>query len=221
MRIVCYFAADPNNSTEYKLADYDKIWPVMQQSVEAQGYTLIHLTSLDDRARCAQTARIDVDPSKIMLSREIAWMRFLEQLPDGEQAALIEPDCVLRKPIPPLADDKDAMLLLRPGKPMPSGFRLATNKALRFYREVVDLYRWATPEKQVMHGDVDSIAKVLGIDRGNAARLPHSWKTVRFEHRNWTDYTSKLWRHAVAWNFKGWSKDVMIDMANGIQPELR
>lgn len=221
MRIACYFAAAPDGAhPECSLADYDTIWPVMQKSVEDQGYELIHLTSLEDMARCRSVFRVDVDPATVMFSREIAWLRFLESLSDGEEAVLIEPDCVMRKPIPSLVIG-DAMLLSRPGRPMPSGFRLATNKAIPFYRAVVDHYTLASPERKVFHGDIDSTAHVLGIDRDCVRRLPLRWREVRFEHRNWLDYTSKLWRHAVAWNFKGTSKHIMLDMADGKMPEMR
>jgi hypothetical protein len=222
MKIACYFAAAKNGAhPECSLEDYDRIWPVMMENVARHGYDLIHLTSLHDKPRARTVARIDVNPETVMLSREIAWLRFLEQLPHGEQAVLIEPDCVLRKPIPPLLAGKDALLLKRPGRPMPSGFRIATRRAIPFYKAVVDLYRWATPQKQTFHGDIDCTAKVLGIDRDCVRYLPSHWKTVHFEHRDWIDYTSKLWKKAVAWNFKGTSKHIMLDMALGIEPALR
>lgn len=221
MKIVCYFADAKGGHQDATLADYDVLWRVMQESVERHGYELIHLTSLHEPARCAHVVRYNVDPETIMFSREVCWLQFLQAQPPGEQVVLVEPDCYLLKQIPPLAPDNDCLLLVRPGRPMPSGFRLATVRATPFYEAVVQHYMTLPHAKKVMHGDVDSIAAVLGVNRDDASNPPRSFGTVDFEHRPWTDYTSKLWRHAVAWNFKGWSKKTMLEMAAGKMPKMR
>lgn len=232
MKICCYFAAAEGVHPNCTIADYDAIWPVMQKSVEAQGYELIHLTSLNEPARCKNVMRVDVDPATVMWSREHAWVAFLKTLEDDEQGVLVEPDCILLKPIPPLRKDADALLLSHRHN-IPPGFRLAKRTSLPFYEAVIEEYAKLPLESRVMHGDViavmnllrkdDPKPRLLTIDNKTQPmfRLPASWNGVRFEHRNWIDYTSKLWRNAVAWNFKGTSKDKMLSIARGKPLPLR
>lgn len=221
MKIVCYFAdadgAHPNCST----SDYDVMWPVMQRSVERHGYELIHLTDLHDKPRCTNTIRYDLDSRLVMFSREIAWLRFLESIDDNEQLVLVEPDAYLLRPIPPLADGKDVMFLHRPHKNIPCGFRLARKSAAPFYRAVVETYAKESDSNKTFHGDVGVHHALLGIGPSGIQSLPDRWRDIRIEHRNWIDYTSKLWKNAVAWNFKGTSKHYMLDLAKGKQPPLR
>lgn len=221
MKVVCYFAAAEGSHPNCSTADYDKMWPVMEASVNRCGYDLIHLTSQDDVARCERTVRVDVDPATVMYSRELAWLQFLEQHAEGQQVVLVEPDCFLLRSIPPLREDCDMMLLLRPGKSLPCGFRLATQGAIPFYREVVRRYSTLPDDQKVFHGDVRVHHEILGLGPLGANNIPRAACGVRIEQRDWTDYTSKLWKKAVAWNFKGTSKHIMLDMAKGKMPEMR
>lgn len=213
MKVVCYFAAAEGVHPHCTVAEYDEIWPVMQASVERQGYELIHLTGREDKARCKTVLRYDIDPAVVMYSREVAWAGFLETLEDGEQAVLVEPDAYLLRPIPPLRDDKDMLLLRRPGKSLPSGFRLAKRSALPFYREVVRVYSGMSDGLKKLHGDVAAQQQVLGVLPRGAGDLPAQWGSVHFEHRFFGEYTSKMLEGAVAWNFKGRSKEQMLKMA--------
>lgn len=220
MRIVCYFAAAEGSHPHCSISDYDKMWPVMQASVERQGYELVHLTGMEDRARCRETFRVDVDPATVMFSREVAWLRFLNSLQDSETAVLIEPDCYLLRQIPDLHPSSDFMLLTRPGRVIPSGFRMARRTAMPFYEAVVDAYAKMPHEKKVFHGDVDAQHELLSVSRSHGIP-PSTWRGLVIERRNWIHYTSKLWRDAVAWNFKGTSKHYMLAMADGVMPEMR
>lgn len=220
MKVACYYAAAEGAHPHCTPSEYDIIWPVMQRSVERHGYELIHLTGQDDPAKCDNVFRTIIRPETVMFSREIAWVDFLRSLDDGEEAVLIEPDAYLNKPIPPLTYG-DMMLLHRPNKSLPSGFRLCTNKALPFYEAVVQNYRSYPYADKVFHGDVKVHHALLGLGKQGAVNIPRSCRGVRIEIRDWLDYTSKRWAKAVAWNFKGTSKTTMLQMAKGIMPELR
>jgi hypothetical protein len=219
VKVVCYFADADGSHPHCSTAEYDRIWPVMQKSVERCGYELIQLTSRKDKPRCANVVRYDIDPATVMFSREVAWLAYLEQA--QEEVVMVEPDCFMLRPVPPLADGKDMLLLQRPGRVLPSGFRLAKASAAPFYRAVVEEYsKWSHDDK-VFHGDCKVHHLLLGIGKGGAIDPPTSWNSVQIEVRNWIDYTSKLWRRAVAWNFKGTSKDKMLAMADGHMPRMR
>lgn len=219
MKVVCYYAAMPGAHPHCEPADYDTIWPLMQKSVEAQGYELTHLTSLKEPAKCDSVYRVDIDPALVMFSREHAWLEYLKQLPEDETAVLVEPDAYLLRPIPELKGDM--MLLERPGKSLPCGFRMATKRAVPFYEAVCRLYSNYDDDDKVFHGDVKVHHKLLKLGARGAYGIPNHWNGVTIERRDWLDYTSKRWAKAVAWNFKGTSKHIMLDMAKGKMPELR
>jgi len=221
MKVVCYYAAVPGAHPHCEPSDYDKLWPVMQESVEKQGYELIHLTGPDEPARCDNVFRTVIRPETVMFSRELAWLDYLRSIDnDDEQIVLVEPDAFLLRPIPPLQHG-DMMLLHRPGKSLPSGFRLCTRKAIPFYEAVVQNYRSYGFADKVFHGDVKVQHALLGLGPRGAVNIPRSCRGVRIEVRDWLDYTSKLWRNAIAWNFKGTSKHIMLEMAKGNMPRLR
>ena len=220
MRVVCYYAAAEGAHPHCAPTDYDRLWPVMQESVERQGYELTHLTTSDEPAKCKNVFRTVIRPETVMFSREVAWLDFLRTLPDGESAVLIEPDAYLLRPIPPLVYG-DMMLLYRPEKSLPSGFRLCTNRAIPYYEAVVQTYRSYSHADKGFHGDVKVQHKLLGLGTHGAINIPRSCRGVKIEVRNWIHYTSKLWHDAVAWNFKGTSKQIMLDMAEGKMPEMR
>lgn len=224
MKVACYFAAAEGAHPNCSTSDYDKMWPVMQASVERQGYQLIHLTTWNDPARCEKVFRVDADPATVMFSREVAWLEFLYSLEDDEEAVLVEPDAYLLRPIPQLAIGAD-MMLLRRYKTLPCGFRLAKKSAIPFYEAVVREYDKMDREHKTFHGDAQTHHRLLGIGPRGARFEGYGsfmrWESVNIEIRDWLDYTSKLWRKAVAWNFKGDSKHIMLAMADGKMPAMR
>jgi len=209
MRIACYYAAAPGTHPNATPELYDRIWPIMQDSLLEHGYELDHLTDLEDKARGHRCFRFDVDPATVMFSREIAWLRYLERLPPGETAVMVEPDCLLRKPIPELTDGA-FLMLRRPGASPPSGFRMATREAIPFYEAMVRHYNGLSREEQVFHGDVRCLRELLGIKPRGAGDMPRMWRGIPIEVRNASDYTTHGTPDAVAWNFKGSSKPRML-----------
>lgn len=209
MIVCCYYSPVVGGHPHCTPSEYDQIWPVMQRSVEAQGYELVHLTTRDAEAKCAKVFRYDGDPNLVMWTRELAWLEFLRSVPDDEQVVMVEPDCMLLRQVPRLHNNADLMLLRRYKGTVPAGFRLARKSAIPFYEAVVAEYSTYPEEHKKFHGDAGALLAV--------AKRP-GWN---IEWRSWLLYTSKLWRDAVAWNFKGTSKITMLEIAKGAKPQLR
>jgi len=207
MKIVCYYAAAAGAHPDADPELYDRIWPIMLKSFADHGHDVIHLTDLDDMARSDLCYRFDVDPKTVIYSRELAWLGFLNRLAVGEVAVLVEPDAILRKPIAPL--EGDMLLLTRPGKSIPCGFRMATRAAIPFYEEIVRRMGTYPREQKVFHGDVRAHRETLKLPRGESGYLPSEWDGVLIESRPAEFYTD---RHpdATLWNFKGRSKKDML-----------
>ena len=210
MRVCCYFAYAEGAHPLAGRGDYDALIPVMSKFVHRHGYKLDHLTCGDEPAfgdRCIRHA--DLDPRFVMWNREVAWLRYLQELPEGEQAVLVEPDCLLLRKIPPLTD-ADLMLLQRDGETPSPGFRLAKRSSLPLYEEVVRVYSEMGDDLRVIHGDVIALRVALDAKR---SVVPSQWRGLRIEVRKFFDYCGKphlLHSGTVALNFKGGSKQRMV-----------
>ena len=209
MIVTCYYSPVEGGHPSCDTSLYDDLWPIMLKSCARLGYKVVHLTTKDAEAKTDNVVRYDLDPEKVMFSREVAWLRFLESMGnDTEQVVLVEPDAILRKPIPPLTTG-DVMFLRRPNKNEPCGFRLATRKAAPLYERIVSIYSTLTDADKRFHGDVNAHHQALGIR--DATTIPSKVGSVNIEVRNWEHYTTAMKRaDAVAWNFKGTSKPKML-----------
>lgn len=196
---------------------YRKLWPIMHESVARLGHRLTHITDLQTECWGDDVFRIDLDPSTTIYSRDIAWLAFLQSMPDGEQACMIEPDTYMLREVPPIGDRHDLVVLRRPISRVPGWFRLATNRAVPFYREVVRQYDRMDESMRVFHGDILAIHRTLGIaDDAKADVFPSMVHGCRIEVRDWVLYGFRKTRGQYFLQFKGTSKEQMLALAGRI-----
>lgn len=202
MRYVVYFVPREGVHPHATLSDYDKLWPIMKRSVNALGHKLVHLTDTETPSRGDDAFRVAVDPATTIMSRDIAWLRYLKALPEGEQACMIEPDTILMKDVPRLGDGADLVLLRRSKPIIPGWFKLASNRAVPFFQEIVDEYANIPEQDHAFHGDVTALHRVV-------ARRTHG---CVIEWRDWIRYGFRKALHLdpILLQFKGHSKQEML-----------
>lgn len=181
------------------LDDYRRLWPIMKASVNKLGHKLVHLT--DEYTQCWGDSvwRTNVDAAKTVFSRDVAWLRYVAQLPEGEQACMIEPDTVLLKDIPPIKDGFDFVLLKRSKPVIPGWFKLAKKSAVPFLMQVVHEYLDIPECDHTFHGDIEALHRAV---------KRFAW---RIEWRDWTRYGFRKAPHLDPYllQYKGTSKHEM------------
>jgi hypothetical protein len=208
---VCFFVPNADCHPDFELGIYDAIWPIMHRSLRDNGCELVHLTDAVTTSRGDSVFRVDgIDPKKTMLSRDIAWLRFLEQMPKDDQVCMVEPDTMMVRPVTPLDDEHDLVLLRRYANISP-GFRLAKKTSLPFYRAVMAAWKGVPVEKHVFHGDVDALHAATGAT--DAMHIPLRRHGCSIDIRGWEYYIGKGSKNAELWNFKGTSKRAMLQFA--------
>lgn len=216
MIYVVYFVPLEGAHPHASLDLYKRIWPIMHKSVHAIGGKLVHLTDLHTERWGDSAFRVDVDSQTTIYSRDVAWLEFLRKLPTGEQACMIEPDTLMLKPVPPIADGFDMALLRRPEKCVPGWFKLATNRAVPFYERVMREWDSLTGDLRVFHGDIGALHRACGIADGDTAHtIPSLVEGVRIEVREWHRYGFRKSPQSDPYflQFKGTSKEGMLKHA--------
>lgn len=204
MRYCVYFVPREGVHPTAKLSDYSLLWPIMHKSVRKLGHKLVHLTDLHTPSWGDEVWRTDVDPATTVYSRDVAWARYVEALPEGEQACMIEPDTILLRDIPPVKDKHDLVLLKR-DKGACGWFKLAKRSAAPFFRIVVDEYFNIPVNFHSFHGDLGALER--------AQRRGHG---CRIEWRDWHRYGFRKDPNSDPYllQFKGTSKSDMLAYEN-------
>jgi hypothetical protein len=195
---------------------YAKLWPIMHDSVRRLGHSLVHITDKHTPCMGDSVFRVDVDPATTVYSRDVAWRAFLTSLADDGQACMIEPDTVLLRDIPPIADGFDMVLLRRPQKCIPGWFKLGTKRSIPFCDRVLKEWESFTGDLRVFHGDISAIHRACGIKDGDTAHtIPNKVNGVRIEVRDWFRYGFRKSPNFEPYllQFKGASKDEMLRFA--------
>jgi hypothetical protein len=203
-----YFAQSTHPHPCGEVPPYRDQWAAMHRSARKLGLKVWHLTDRSSESWGDETFRSDVDPDTIVYSRDVAWAQFIRQLPDGEQACMIEPDCIMLKKIPPT--NRDMVLLHRPHKVPAGWFKLGTRKAAPFFDAVAEEYSSMTPEEHVWHGDITAIMNLIGTKGGERGwKVPATVKGVQIESRPCALYGGEKKANAFFHQYKGSSKSKM------------
>lgn len=214
MKYAVYFVPREGVHPHATLDDYQRLWPIMHRSVRALGHRLIHITDDNTANWGDECFRVPgLDPSTTMRSRDVAWHQFVQSLQPGEQACMIEPDTVMLRDVPPIAEGHDMVLLRRPESVVPGWFKLAKRTAEPFYRAVVENYAHVDRSLWAFHGDIRALHMTLGIGK-TANLLPTERCGVRIEVRDWPCYGFRKaharMREQVFHQYKGTSKADML-----------
>jgi hypothetical protein len=194
-----------------KLEWYPKLWSRMHESARKLGIQITHLTDTHTESWGDQVFRTELDPLKTVYSRDVSWARFVEQLEPGQQACMIEPDTILCKHVPPIRPCHDLVVLRRPEKCVPGGFKLATREAAPFYRKVVENYAHVPTELHSFHGDIHALHRTLGIKPGERAHtIPRIVEGCRIEARDWYAYGYRKHPDPYLLQYKGTSKTQLL-----------
>lgn len=211
MRYVVYFVPREGVHPHATLDDYRKLFPIMHESVRGLGHKLVHLTDLTSPCLGDEVWRTDVSARTTVFSRDVAWARYVEALPDGEQACMIEPDTLMLKDIPGISDGYDMVVLRRPQSCVPGWFKLARNTAAPLLWKIVDNYQSLSDEMHVFHGDINALHAALSIPDGQTAHtIPSVAEGVRIEVRDWDMYGFRKTSGQFFLQFKGTSKRDML-----------
>lgn len=213
MIYTCFFIPREGAHPCASLDDYSKLWPIMHESVRKLGHKLVHITDVATTSWGDECFRADVDPKTTIYSRDVAWRAFLSQLPEGEQACMIEPDTLMLRDIPPLSDSHDMRLLRRPQKCIPGWFKLAKRSALPFYDRVLREWESLNGDLRVFHGDIGALHRACGIADGDTAHtIPSLVDGVRIDVQDWPLYGFRKNPRSNPYflQFKGTSKSDML-----------
>jgi len=150
----------------------------------------------------------NLDPRNIVLNREECFTIFLETAPN-DVYWFTEPDHLITKMWPGL--EADCAMLYRNGDavPMCPAWRMATPKALPFFRKLRDTLRSLEPSSGVgfdWHGDSWAFTKVWG-DMGKPKKRAN-YLGVDVEFRNYADYIKPLGTYGK--NYFGKSKGQLL-----------
>jgi len=135
---------------------YERLFVRFREMCHKYGMQVIHLSTEghpgwgDENHRYAH-----LDPKNVTLNREECFTTFLESAPE-DVYWFTEPDYVIKQMWPEL--DADCAMLYRPGDdvPMTPSWRMATTKAVPFFRRLRDTFRGLVPRPGVgfdWHGD--------------------------------------------------------------------
>jgi len=208
-----YFVPAPGAHPCNGIELYDQLWPIMLASVHRIGGKLVHITDEHTPSRGDSVFRVPVDPATMIYSRDVAWTEFLRSIGDQDEAAMIEPDTYMLRPVPRIRQGCDAVLLTRASKQVPGWFKIGTRRAVPLWEAVVREYSGLSPEQHVFHGDIVAMHRALGIGEGKrAAVIPEMAHGVRIESRPWTDYGLRKGNQKtkVFLQYKGKSKSDML-----------
>lgn len=194
---------------------YDRIWPIMHNSVRKLGHKLIHITDEKTPSLGDEVYRVPgLNPKHTMKSRDEAWLNFLLSLDADEQACMIEPDTLMLRDVPPISDGYDMVLLRRSKACVPGWFKLAKRSAAPFYQQVVANYQTVPEKLWGLHGDTDALRMACGMSANETAyTIPAHLHGVAIEVRDWWCYGYRKahpqMKHQVFFQFKGNSKQDM------------
>lgn len=168
---------------------YERLFTRFKQQAKYHGMETIHLT-LDGQPGWGDVTQYfdGLDPKNVVLNREECFTRFLENAPD-DVYWFTEPDIKILKMWPYL--NADCAMLYRQGDsvPMCPAWRLATPKALPFFRKLRDELRAVKVRPGVgydWHGDSEAFTRVWKDMGSPTSRTEYLGVDVEF--RNYSEY---------------------------------
>jgi hypothetical protein len=212
MKLVVYHAEAAHPDHDHGI--YEKLWPVFMAHAHEHGYEVTQLTSEFGTQYGDHVLRFPIEPALPMFSREVCWVEYLKKHADPqEQHCLLEPDMVIRRPIPELPPGKDFMLLDRTGDILQPSLRVVRLTALPFYEHLLDMFKHGVPmDKRAWYGDCHAMHMAFGLPADvPVEQMPAKWRHLDIDVRSQHDYGNTWPKNddAYIWHFKGTSKSRM------------
>lgn len=184
MKAVVYHADARFESGSKVKDEYQRLFAGFVPMCHSFGMKVVHLTTKDHPGWGDENHHYDLNPKNIVFNREEVFTDFLENAPD-DVYWFAEPDFRINKMWPVLKADC-AVLIRGDSVPMTPAWRLATPKALPFFRELRDEMR--KQDRKSWHGDSVAFTNVwVRMGRPGKHRL-FGFNNVWIETRDYLDY---------------------------------